>query len=148
MKNITPKYKNQFTIFDWVKNIIDYKKSWSSFNSDEHKIFNGFMIHKILSMNPKYLDIVNYIQKLNIKDNKKLYELYCFIIPQSKNTYSPYIKSKNKKYKPEVPQYIAQYFECSIKEAEEYIKLTNQNWVESILSSMGLDKDQIKKLSK
>lgn len=148
MKNITKLSKPQFTIFDWVKNIIKDKKPWSSFTSDEHKIFNSFMVNKILSMNVKYLDIVNYVQKLNIKDNKKLYELYCFIIPQSKNTYSPYVKSKTKKYKAEIPHYVSQYFECSLKEADEYIRLTDQKWIEGILTSMGLDNEDIKKLLK
>jgi hypothetical protein len=99
-------------------------------------------------MNPKYLDIVNYVQGLNIQDSKKLYEVYCFMIPQSKNTYSTYIKSNTKKASPEVTQYVAEYFECSLKEAEEYINLTDKKWLENILTAKGTDEKQIKKLIK
>ena len=70
-----------FTIFDFLKAIIDTKPNWDTFGPEQRKVFNIYMIHKFLSMNPKYVDIANYIQKLNIQDPKKLYEVYCFMIP-------------------------------------------------------------------
>ena len=97
MSNITKTKNKSFTIFDFIKAIIDTKPSWESFTPEQQKQFNNFMIHKFLSMNPKYIEVVNYIQGLNIQSNKKLYEVYCFMIPKSKNTYSPYIKSNAKK---------------------------------------------------
>jgi hypothetical protein len=149
MKSTTKTSKpKQFTIFDFVKAIIDTKPSWESFTPEQHKVFNNFMIHKFLSMNPKYIEIVNYIQGLNIQSNKKLYELYCWMIPQSKNTYSPYIKSNSKKPSPEAAQYVSEYFECSLTEAEEYISFTDKKWLENILTVKGIDEDQIKKLVK
>jgi hypothetical protein len=99
-------------------------------------------------MNPKYIEIVNYIQGLNIKEGRALYDVYCFMIPQSKNTYSAYIKSNNKKASPEAAQHIAEYFECSINEAEEYISLTDKKWLENILTTKGIDEKEIKKLIK
>lgn len=147
MKNTTKQSKS-FSIFDWIKAIIDTKKPWDSFTPDQQKQFNNFMIHRFLSMNPKYIEIVNYIQGLNLKDSKKLYEVYCFMIPQSKNTYSAYIKSNVKKASPEVAQQVAEYFECSINEAEEYISLTDKTWLEHILVAKGIDDKEIKKLTK
>jgi hypothetical protein len=149
MKSTTkqPKPKS-FTIFDFVKAIIDTKQDWNSFTPEQKKTFNNYMIHKFLSMNPKYIDIVNYIQGLNIKDSRKLYEVYCFMIPQSKNTYSPYIKSNTKKSSPEVAQHVSEYFECSLTEAEEYINLTDLKWLENILVAKGIDEKEIKKLMK
>ena len=147
MKNTTKQGK-QFSVFDWIKAIIDTKPSWDSFNPDQQKQFNNYMIHRFLSMNPKYIEIVNYVQGLNLKDPKKLYEVYCFMIPQSKNTYSVYIKSNTKKSLPEVAQYIAKYFECSITEAEEYISLTDKKWLENILTSKGIEEKELKKLLK
>ena len=148
MKSITKQSKS-FTIFDWVKAVIDTKPSWETFNPEQQKQFNSFMIHRFLSMNPKYIEVVNYIQGLNIQDNKKLYEVYCFMIPQSKNTYSPYIKSNMKKISSEVAQHIAEYFECSITEAEEYISLADsKKWLETILTLKGIDEKEIKKLIK
>ena len=106
------------------------------------------MIHRLLSMNPKYIEVVNYIQGLNIQDSKKLYEVYCFMIPQSKNTYSAYIKSNTKNASPEVAQHVAEYFECSVSEAEEYILLTDKKWLENILTTKGIDEKEIKQLIK
>ena len=150
MKNIqnTMKQNKSFSIFDFIKAIIDTKPSWESFTPDQQKQFNNFMIHRFLSMNPKYIEIVNYIQGLNIKENNRLYEVYCYMIPQSKNTYSAYIKSNIKKSSPEATKHIAEYFECSTAEAEEYISLTDKKWLENILVIKGIDEKEIKKLLK
>jgi len=147
MKN-TIKQSKQFNVFDFIKAIIDTKPDWKSFTPEQRKVFNGFMINKILSMNPKYIDIVNYVQGLDIKDGQRLYEVYCFMIPQSKNTYSSYIRSNIKKSKPEVTSHVAQYFECSLKEAEEYISLTDDKWLENILVAKGIDEKELKQLIK
>lgn len=144
----TTKQNKSFSIFDFIKAIIDTKPSWESFTPDQQKQFNSFMIHKFLSMNPKYIEIVNYIQGLNIKSTKQLYEVYRFMIPQSKNTYSPYIKSTVKKSSPEAAKHVSEYFECSVAEAEEYISLTDKKWLENILNEKGIDDKEIKKLLK
>jgi hypothetical protein len=144
----TTKQSKQFSVFDWIKAIIDTKPSWDLFNPEQQKQFNNYMIHRFLSMNPKYIEVVNYVQGLNLSESKKLYEVYCFMIPQSKNTYSAYIKSNTKKASPEVAQHVAEYFECSVSEAEEYISLTDKKWLENILTTKGIDEKEIKKLIK
>ena len=144
----TTKQNKSFTIFDWIKAVIDTKPSWETFSPEQQKQFNNYMIHRFLSMNPKYIEVVNYIQGLNIQDSKKLYEVYCFMIPQSKNTYSAYIKSNMKKSSPEVAQHVAEYFECSVSEANEYISLTDKKWLENILTTKGIDEKKIKQLIK
>ena len=146
MKSTTK--SKSFSIFDFIKAVIDTKPNWESFTPEQQKQFNNFMIHKFLSMNPKYIEVVNYIQGLNIKEPKKLYEVYCYMIPQSKNTYSPYIKSSIKKASPEASQHVAEYFKCSVTEAEEYISLTDKKWLENILVTKGVDEKEIKKLIK
>ena len=50
------------TIFDWVKQMSYDKEPWSSFSNEEHEIFNNFMINKIISMNPNYIELVAEIQ--------------------------------------------------------------------------------------
>ena len=67
MKNTTKQGKS-FSIFDFIKAIIDTKPSWESFTPEQQKQFNNYMIHRFLSMNPKYIEIVNYIQGLNVKE--------------------------------------------------------------------------------
>jgi Golgi nucleoside diphosphatase len=138
-----------YSIFDIIKEIIDTKSPWDSFTPDQQKLFNGYMINKFLSMNAKYIEVVNYVQGLNIKDSKKLYEVYCWMIPQSKNTYSPFIKSTTKKlYSPELLKHISEQFECATSEAEEYIQMVDKEWLDEILTSRGVDEKEIKKLLK
>lgn len=146
MKSTTK--SKSFSIFDFIKAIINIKPSWDSFTPEQQKQFNNYMIHKFLSMNSKYIEVVNYVQGLNLKDSKKLYDVYCYMIPQSKNTYSAYIKSNVKKASPEASQQVAEYFECSVMEAEEYISLTDKKWLESILVAKGVDEKELKKLLK
>ena len=146
MKSTTK--SKSFSIFDWIKAIIDTKPTWDSFTPEQQKQFNNYMVHRFLSMNPKYIEIVNYVQGLNLKDPKKLYDVYCFMIPQSKNTYSAYIKSNVKKASPEASQHVAEYFECSLTEADEYISYTDKNWLENILVAKGVDEKELKKLLK
>ena len=150
MKSTTKVSKPKtFSIFDFIKAIINTKQPWESFTLEQQKLFNGYMINKFLSMNSKYIKTINYVQGLNIKDNKKIYEVYCWMIPQSKNTFSPFIKSTNKKVVlPELSKYISEHFECSITEAEEYITLTGKDFVEDILVKQGIDEKEIKKLIK
>jgi hypothetical protein len=148
MKSTTTS-KKAFSIFDFLKAIIDTKVSWETFDQEQKKVWNSYMIARFLSMNPKYLETVNYIQGLNIQDSKKLYEVYCFMIPQSKNTYSAYIKSNSKKTSsPEVIQHVSEYFKCSTSEAAEYIQLTDEKWLKNILTAKGIDEKQVKKLIK
>lgn len=139
----------QFNIFDFIKAIIDTKPSWDTFTPEQQKEFNGFMVNKFLSMNSKYIEIVNYVQGLNIKDSKKLYEIYCWMIPQSKNTYSPFIKNNTKQStSPVLLEKISQYYECSLGEADEYISLLRKEGVEDILNKLGIEEKEIKKLLK
>lgn len=150
MKSTTkPSKPKSFSIFDFVKAIIDTKPSWDTFTLEQQKEFNGYMMNKTLSMNPKYVEVVNYVQGLNIKESKKLYEVYCWMIPKSKNTYSPYIRSNYKKtVNPELSKHVSEYFECSLGEADEYISLLRKEGVEDILIKKGLDEKEIKKLVK
>jgi hypothetical protein len=138
----------QFSIFDFIKALVETKPKWESFTPDQQKQFNGYMINKFLSMNRNYIDVVNYVQGLNIKDSKRLYEVYCGLLPKSKNVYSPYIKSTNKTSQPEVAQHISKYFECSLNEAEEYVSFLEKQDIEVILNKMGLNEKETKKLLK
>ena len=150
MKSTTkPSKPKSFSIFDFVKAIIDTKPSWDTFTPEQQKEFNGYMMNRTLSMNPKYVEVVNYVQGLNIKDNKKLYEVYCWMIPKSKNTYSPYIRPNHKKStNPELLKHVSEHFECSLGEADEYISLLRKEGVEDILIKKGIEEKEIKKLLK
>ena len=137
-----------FTIFDWLKQITLDKKSWSSFSEDDKSSFNTYMIHRYLSMEPKYIDIVNYVQIIPYNEKEKIYKIYCDMIPK-KNIFLKYIKSsKKKKTSDSILQFIANEYTCSLGEAEEYSYFLGKDGVISILYKHGIDEKEQKKLLK
>lgn len=134
-------------VFDWTKEIMTTKKPWSSFTNEDHNVFNVFMCHKILSMTPDYIHIVNYVQKIPYTEKEKIYRIYCDMIPK-KFIFSKYIKSSKKNINNDVAEKIAQYYECSLGEAEEYIPLLRKEGVIDILNKLGIDEKEQKKLIK
>lgn len=135
------------TVFDWTKEIMTNKRSWDSFNDDERNIFNVFMIHKILSMTPDYIHLVNYVQKIPYTEKEKIYRIYCELIPK-KFIFSKYIKSSKKDTNKDILEKISKYYECSLGEAEEYVSLLRKEGIIDILNKLGIDEKEQKKLIK
>ena len=50
---------SSLSLFDWIKQIISFKKNWNDFSEEDKKTYNVFMINKFLSMNQDYLDILS-----------------------------------------------------------------------------------------
>ncbi len=136
------------TIFDWIKEIVYLKSDYKKFSTDNFRSFDNYMIHLLLSMNPSYIELIDEIQSLNNISKEKLYRLYCNLIPKNNRTYFPYIKSQNKKLNEDKLQYVANVFECSLSEANEYTELMDKEWLENILTKYGLENKQIKQLTK
>jgi len=105
------------------------------------------MINRYVSMDIRYIELVNYIQTIPYDNKHQIYSIYREMIPQSK-TYLRYIKSKNKKQNTTLVDYIAQYFECGLGEAEEYIDILREKGTRGVLYSMGIEDKEINKLLK
>jgi hypothetical protein len=135
------------TPFDWVKDITVNKPEWSSFTEDEQASFTPFMIHRVLSMTPEYIDFVNLVQKLPQDNKEKIYRLYVYMIPK-KSMFNKYIKTTKKKKQEALLRHVASYYECSLGEAEEYVDILRESGVKSILTKMGVEEKDIKKLLK
>jgi alcohol dehydrogenase class IV len=65
-----------------------------------------------------------------------------------KKIFFKYVKSNCKSSNDELVAKLADYFSCSLGEAEEYSTLLDKTGVESILSKMGVNEKEIKKLVK
>ena len=115
------------------------EESWNNFNS--------YMIHRYLSMDINYIQVVNYVQKINPQSKKEIYTIYREMIPKRK-TYLKYIKNENKRNYKELAEYIADYLECSLGEADEYISILQETGVRSILWKMGVEDKETEKLIK
>ena len=135
------------TLFDWLNEITITKTSPESFSQESWDKFNSYMIHRYLSMNMDYIDIVNYVQKINPQSKKQIYTIYREMIPKKK-TWLKYIKNENKRDYQEVAEYVAEYLEVGLGEADLYIDILQEVGVRSILWKMGVDEKETEKLIK
>ena len=134
-------------IFDWIKEITVNKRKWSSFSEDDRASFNVYLIHRYLSMDKNYIDIVNYVQTIPYNEKEKIYRIYCDMIPK-KNVWLKYIKSAKKRTPDDLLQYIAKEYTISLGEAEEYTYILGKDGIIDILNRHGVDEKEQKKLLK
>ena len=134
-------------LFDWLKEI-NYKKSpVDSFTDKDWDEFNAYMVHRFLSMNSDYLELVNEVQSLPPTDKKQIYSIYREYIPKN-NKWNKYIKSTLKQRNKDLIQYLTNYFQLSTREVKEYLKFLGNEEVIKILSQLGIEDKEIKKLLK
>jgi len=134
-------------VWDWLKQINSTKADPNSFSNKDWELWNSYMVHRFLSMNTDFLDIVNFVQKINPQNKKEIYSVYREFIPKN-NKWSKYIKSKVKQPNTDLVNHIKDNFQCSSKEAKEYITLLDTTQISRILSNRGLNKKEIKPLLK
>jgi len=134
-------------LWDWLNQITYEKKSWSSFTEDQQSSFNPYMIHSFVSMYNGYIDIANIAQKIPLTEKEKVYTIYKTLLPKKK-MYLKYVKNQNQKNYKELAEYISDYFEVSLGEADEYIYILQEYGVRDILWKMGVNEDETEKLIK
>ena len=98
-------------------------------------------------MNMSYIDIVNYVQNINPQNKKEIYTIYREMIPKRK-VWNKYIKNQNKKDSKELSDIIASKLSIGSNEASSYIPILEKEGVTEILSDLGYEKKEIKKLIK
>jgi hypothetical protein len=135
------------TLFEWLNEITVTKTPPENFSEESWDKFNSYMVHRYLSMYIGYIDIVNYVQKINPTNKKQIYSIYREMIPKQK-VWLKYIKSQTPKKNAELVEYVADYFECSLGEADHYIDILRETGVRSILWKMGIDEKEQNKLVK
>ena len=134
-------------VFDWVKEINGNKREWNLFSNAEQELFNSYVIHRVLSMNPDFIEIVNEAQSLPPTHKKQIYSIYREFIPKN-NKWFKYIKSNTKEPNNDLVLKLKDYFKVSIREIKDYLKILDKKEVQSILNKQGLEEKEIKKLLK
>ena len=134
-------------IFDWLNEVTLTKRPVEDIPEKSWEKWNSYMMHRYLSMYVGYVEIVNYVQKLNPQSKKQIYSIYRQLIPKKK-IWLKYIKNQNKTQKQELIEYISRYFECGLAEANHYIHILPLEEIKLILSEMGIDDKEIKKIYK
>jgi hypothetical protein len=133
-------------IFNILKRINTSKEDWDLIPENERKAFNPWLIHRFLSMNPDYIEVVNIVQKYQYLTDKQVYTIYKNLIPK-RNVFLKYIKGKKDKTSAEDIKYLADYFECSTREIKEYIDIVPKEELANILDNFKVttSKKKVKK---
>ena len=110
------------------------------------------MIHRFLSMNPDWIEVLSEIQPYTqVLEPKQLYLSLIGIIPKGRY-FLKYTKGKKEnKYESFLIDILTQDFQCSTKEAQDYCEIlysTRQGRenIKYICEKYGIDKKQITKL--
>ena len=100
-------------IWDWLKQINSTKADPNSFSNKDWELWNSYMVHRFLSMNTDFLDIVNFVQKINPQNKKEIYSAYREFIPKN-NKWSKYIKSKVKQRNKDLVEHLSSYWDLCV----------------------------------
>lgn len=95
---------------------------WDKISEEDKKTYKPYMLNRFLSMNMEWVDFVNGIQKhWNELSPKEHYKIYSSVLPKGKK-YLKYIKRKDDMNLPKwFKEVIAKHYECSIREADDYV---------------------------
>ena len=134
-------------VFDWLKQINSIKQPVSDFSDKDWEVFNSYMIHRFMSMNKDYIEVVNYVQEMPPQEKRMIYNIYREFIPRN-NQWNKYIKSKINQPSKELLEKLSSYWECSRIEAKDYMNLLDTKQIRRILEDQGLEKKEITKILK
>ena len=142
------------SLFDHIKAITQDQKLdyWDTLEDADKKTWSNYMIHRFLSMNPDWIEVLSEIQPYTqVLEPKQLYLSLIGIIPKGRY-YLKYTKGKNEnKYESWLVDLIKQDFQCSQKEAEEYLEILystreGRENIKYICEKYGIESKQITKL--
>lgn len=134
-------------VFDWLKEINTTKSDPDSFSEKDWEVWNSYMVHRFLSQNEDFLELVNEVQKISPQNKKEIYSIYREYIPKN-NKWSKYIKSSIKQRNTDLINHLKDYWMCSSKEVKEYLEFLGNDEVLRILTHRGIEKKEIKALLK
>ena len=134
-------------IFDWLQHITLYKTPASEFTDNDWENFNSYMVHRFISMSPYYVEVADYAQSMLPTMKKEIYNFYREMIPKRK-VWLQYVKSKTKTANKDLVEDIAKYYEVGTADATSYIAVMTKEEISIVLSEMGKDNKEIKKLLK
>ena len=135
------------TIFNWLNEITVKKTPPNNFTQEDWDGWNSYMVHRFLSTNVNYIDIVNFVQNINPQNKKEIYTIYREMIPKRK-VWNKYIKNQNKKDSKELSDIMASKLSIGSSEASSYIPILGKDGITGVLSDLGYEKKEITKLIK
>ena len=142
------------TLFDHIKAVTQFQDPnyWDRLDDADKRTWSNYMVHRFLSMNPDWIEVLSEIQPYTqTLEPKQLYLALIGILPRGRY-YMKYIKGKKSdKYESFLVDLLKQDFNCSKKEAEDYCEILyatkeGRENIKYICEKYGIDKKQITKL--
>ena len=112
------------TLFDHIKQItsVQNPKYWDEISEEDKKTWSNYMTHRFLSMKIEWVELVNELQKYNLKP-KDLYKLYTNVLPKGKQ-WLKYTKGRSEMAHPNwLINVVANHNEVSKKEAYDMVEM-------------------------
>ena len=112
------------SLFDHIKEITSVQKSdyWEKISEEDKKTWSNYMVHRFLSMKMEWVELVNELQKYNLKP-KDLYKLYTNVLPKGKQ-WLKYTKGRNQMEHPQwLINLVAVHMKSSKKEAYDAVEM-------------------------
>ena len=141
------KQKEIKDLWGWLNEITLYKSSIENISQESWDSWNSYMVNRYVSMDIRYIELVNYIQTIPYDNKQQIYSIYREMIPKQK-TFFKYLKVSKRKKNLQAIDYVAKHFECSLGEAEEYMDILRENGVRGVLYKMGVTDKEVDKLLK
>lgn len=138
-------------LFDFV-NMLQQDQKMDSFDNltdDEKKRYktSRYMIHRFLSMNPAYAELVNLIQLYPEVPERTHYQFLTKVLPRGKQ-FNKYVKpGRKKEYANWLVDLVAKHFLVSKYEAEEYLDIyysKDKKGLRELCEKYGVDKKLLK----
>ena len=142
------------TLFDHITNVtsVQNPKYWDGLEDADKKTWSNYMVHRFLSMNPDWIEVLSEIQPYTqVLEPKQLYLALIGILPKGRY-FLKYTKGKkSEKYESWLVDLLINEFMCSTKEAEDYCEILystkeGKENIKYICEKYGIDKKQITKL--
>jgi hypothetical protein len=113
-------------LFDHIKMITGGQDPnyWDTLSEADIKTFSNYMIHRFLTMNPEWVELVSELQPYTeTLKPEVLYKLYISLLPSGRY-YLKYMKGKNDaKYEQFLIDLIKVDYQCSARDAIEYTEI-------------------------
>ena len=112
------------SLFDHIKQITNVQNPnyWEEISDEDKKSWSNYMTHRFLSMKIEWVELVNELQKYNLKP-KELYKLYTNVLPKGKQ-WLKYTKGRNQMaHSNWLINVVANHNEVSQKEAYDMVEM-------------------------
>ena len=142
------------SLFDHIKAITNEQNPdyWTTLDDGDKKTWSNYMIHRFLSMNKDWIQVLSEIQPYTqVLEPQQLYLALTGLLPKGRH-YLKYTKGKyDAKYEGWLVELIIKEFTCSKKEALEYLEIfyatkEGRENIKYICEKYGTEKKLITKL--